>query len=132
MTELPVPADLRKALDASAVAKAKWDDITPISRRDFLTWISQAKQPETRKRRIEVTCSKLKSGMRRPCCFAVVPMHLYRALGTAPKAKAKWSLLTADEKRDFSDWTDEPKESEKRKERVEKACVMIAAGKKHP
>ena len=124
--------DLRKALAAHPKAKAQWDDLTPISRRDFITWIESAKQDKTRVRRVEVACSKLEAGQRRPCCYAVVPMNLYKALGTNPKAKAQWGKLTPDEHRDFSDWVNSAKDAKTGAQRIEKACTMLVAGKKHP
>ena len=51
--ETRVPMDLRKALAAAPLAQALWADITPIARRDWILWISSAKQPETRRSRIE-------------------------------------------------------------------------------
>ena len=51
-----VPTDLRKALTAAPLAKAQWRDLTPIARRDFISWLDSAKQPETRRRRIEKAC----------------------------------------------------------------------------
>lgn len=69
-TEPQVPADLRKALSAAAPkARALWSDITPNARRDWIHWISSAKQPETRARRIKNACSMLAGGKRRVCCF---------------------------------------------------------------
>ncbi|MBP5993625.1 MAG: YdeI/OmpD-associated family protein [Candidatus Moranbacteria bacterium] len=65
-----VPADWRKALTATPLAHALWQDITPLARNEWICWILDAKKEETRKRRIEVGLSKLKSGMRRPCCWA--------------------------------------------------------------
>jgi uncharacterized protein YdeI (YjbR/CyaY-like superfamily) len=65
-----VPIDWRKALIATPVAYAAWEDITPLARNEWICWILDAKKPETRQRRIEVGLSKLKSGMRRPCCWA--------------------------------------------------------------
>jgi hypothetical protein len=67
--ETRVPTDLRKALAATPLAQASWADITPIARRDWIIWISSAKQPETRSRRIEKACAMLASGKRRVCCF---------------------------------------------------------------
>jgi uncharacterized protein YdeI (YjbR/CyaY-like superfamily) len=69
-------------------------------------WIDSAKQSETRKRRIESIPNRLASGKRRPCCFAIVPMNLHKALAAAPKAKAQWSKLTSLERRDFASWVD--------------------------
>jgi uncharacterized protein YdeI (YjbR/CyaY-like superfamily) len=126
------PAELRKALSGAPLAEAAWRDLTPIARRDFMSWIDSAKQADTRRRRIERACENLAAGKRRPCCYAVVPMDLYRALGAAPKAKAQWSDLTPNERRDFSDWIESARERETRGGRIEKACAMLAAGKRRP
>jgi hypothetical protein len=67
--EIRVPVDLRKALAAAPAAQALWGRITPMARRDWVLWISSAKQPETRRSRIEKACSMLASGKRRVCCF---------------------------------------------------------------
>jgi hypothetical protein len=64
-----VPADLRKALAAAPKARALWSDITPIARRDWIHWITSAKRPETRARRVENACTMLAGGKRRVCCF---------------------------------------------------------------
>ncbi len=127
-----VPADLRKVLAAAPKAVKLWDGLTPIARRDFVSWIESAKLSETRKRRVESIPSRLVSGKRRPCCYAIVPMNLYRALSGTPKAKKQWSLLTPDERRDFVSWVNSVKDSDARRDRVEKACLMLAAGKRRP
>src|SRR5436190_24040111 len=49
--EPKVPADLRKALASAPKARALWQDITPVARRDWVHWITSAKRPETRVRR---------------------------------------------------------------------------------
>ncbi len=67
--EIRVPMDLRKAFAAAPLAQAGWEDITPMARRDWIFSISSAKQPETRRRRIEKACDMLASGKRRLCCF---------------------------------------------------------------
>ena len=67
--EPQVPADLRKALAAAPRARALWSDITPVARRDWIHWITSAKQLETRMRRIRNACEMLASGKRRVCCF---------------------------------------------------------------
>lgn len=67
--EPKVPADLHKALAADSKAGALWKEVTPMARWDWIRWVGATKNPETRARRIEVACSKLRSGMRRACCF---------------------------------------------------------------
>lgn len=64
-----VPADLRKALAAVAKARVLWSAITPVARRDWIQWITSAKRPETRARRIDKACDMLASGKSRVCCF---------------------------------------------------------------
>jgi hypothetical protein len=68
--EPEVPADLRRALAAAdANARQLWSNITPNARRDWIHWITSAKQSETRTRRIKNACSMLAAGKRRVCCF---------------------------------------------------------------
>lgn len=64
-----VPADLKNALAAAPQAHTLWMEITPMARWDWIRWIGSTRNPDTRKRRIEVTLSKFKAGKRRPCCF---------------------------------------------------------------
>src|SRR5438045_4652634 len=127
-SEPRAPTDLRKALAAAPTAKAQWRDLTPIARRDFISWIDSAKQKETRRRRIERACSMLVAGKRRPCCYSIVSFSLYTALKATPKAKAQWSDLTPTERRDFLRCMASHKEPEAHTRRIEKACKMLATG----
>jgi hypothetical protein len=67
--EPEVPADAKEALTTDPQVRDLWMDITPLARWDWIRWINAARQPETRRRRIENVCSMLKTGKRRPCCF---------------------------------------------------------------
>jgi uncharacterized protein YdeI (YjbR/CyaY-like superfamily) len=127
-----VPADLRKVFTAAPEAMAQRNDLTPLARKDFVMWIDSAKQSETRKRRIESIPSRLAAGKRRPCCFAIVPVDLHKALAGTPKAKTQWSKLTSLERRDFASWVDSAKDSNTRRKRAAKTCLMLAAGKRPP
>jgi hypothetical protein len=83
--EPTVPADLRKALaDAAPKARELWSDIAPNARRDWIHWITSAKQPETRARRIKNAGSMLAAGKRRVCCFD--RSGFYSKSLSAPKA----------------------------------------------
>src|SRR6184192_1620137 len=84
-TEPEVPTDLGKALAAAAPkTRALWADITPFARRDWIHWITSAKQAETRARRIKNACSMLTAGKRRVCCFD--RSGFYDKSMSAPKA----------------------------------------------
>lgn len=68
-----LPPDLRTAIASVPKAKAVWDDITPLARSEWICWVTSGKKSETRGIRIAKAISKLKSGMRRPCCWAGCP-----------------------------------------------------------
>jgi len=65
-----VPDDLRKALIAAPKVRVLWEDITPLARNEWICWVTSGKKAETRSIRIEKAISKMKGGMRRPCCWA--------------------------------------------------------------
>ena len=60
--ELPVPADLKKALATNAKAAAAFKDFPPRHRREYITWIADAKRPETREKRLATTIEWLTAG----------------------------------------------------------------------
>lgn len=62
-----LPVDLEKALTAKA--RETWEDITPLARNEWICWIEDAKQAETRKKRIKWAKDDLTAGKRRPCCW---------------------------------------------------------------
>ena len=68
--EPSVPQDLATAL-AAAPQKIQdlWNEITPMARWEWVRWVNATKNPDTRRRRVDVSISKMKSGKRRPCCF---------------------------------------------------------------
>jgi hypothetical protein len=65
-----VPRDLERAV-AAAPQKIQdlWKAITPMARWEWVRWVNATQDPDTRRRRVEVSISKMKSGKRRPCCF---------------------------------------------------------------
>lgn len=68
-----VPADLKKAIVSTPLAKSVWEDITPLMRNEWVCWVTSGKKTETRNIRIIKAVSELKGGMRRPCCWAGCP-----------------------------------------------------------
>jgi hypothetical protein len=67
--EPKVPADIQNAIKADTTVRALWEKITPLARWEWIRWINSTNQPATRQHRIEVACSKMTAGERRPCCF---------------------------------------------------------------
>ena len=65
-----VPQDFETALEAAPQKiQDLWNDITPMARWEWVRWVNATKTPDTRRRRVEVSMSKMNSGKRRPCCF---------------------------------------------------------------
>ncbi len=64
-----IPADLREALLAEAPVTDLWQKLTPLGRNEFICWVENAKQIETRTRRIRRTIEEMQEGKRRPCCW---------------------------------------------------------------
>ena len=66
--EPEVPSDLITALENEALIEV-WHSLTVKARWEWVRWIRFTNNPDTRQKRIIVTCSKLNAGKRRPCCF---------------------------------------------------------------
>ena len=64
------PADLRKSLTSNKTALEAWENLTPLGRNEWICWIENAKQMETRSRRIKRTYTEIIEKKRRPCCWA--------------------------------------------------------------
>lgn len=91
-----VPSDLRRALGSDPNALAKWNDLTPLARNEWICWTVSVKKSETRKEHVERAIKELKQGMRRPCCWygcihrtdkSVSPSVQKVVLGKQPKSK---------------------------------------------
>jgi uncharacterized protein YdeI (YjbR/CyaY-like superfamily) len=68
-----LPADMQKMLVSDSKVRALWEDITPLARNEWICWVTSGAKAETRGIRLKKAYSKLKGGMRRPCCWAGCP-----------------------------------------------------------
>ncbi len=68
-----VPADLKEALTNSDSVLKTWNSLTPLSRNEWICWVTSVKKSETRKQHIERVSSDLLKGKRRPCCWPGCP-----------------------------------------------------------
>lgn len=64
-TEIPMPGDFASALDAASGARVIFDGFPPSARRDYLEWVTGAKRPETRAKRIAQATEWIGEGKRR-------------------------------------------------------------------
>lgn len=65
-----IPTDFREVIISDKKVMELWEDITPLARNEWICWVTSGKKAETRHIRLKKTLSKLKTGMRRPCCWA--------------------------------------------------------------
>jgi hypothetical protein len=77
-----VTDDIKKALVANKKLLAKWNNLTPIQRNEWICWVTIVKKPETRTEHIKRMVKELKEGKRQPCCWPGCPHR-------RPKAQ-KW------------------------------------------
>ena len=82
--EPEIPGDLARALGGAPKSRATWDATTTIARLDWIHWITSAKQPKTRVKRINDACDMLAAGKKRVCCFD--PSGYYSKAFGAPEA----------------------------------------------
>lgn len=59
-----------------------------------------------------------------------VPTDLRQALAAAPVAQEVWGAITPNARRDWILWISSAKKVETRRSRIEKACDMLASGKR--
>ncbi|WP_311239228.1 MULTISPECIES: YdeI/OmpD-associated family protein [unclassified Xanthomonas] len=81
-----LPDDLHAALAAQPNARATWDAITAVARRDWIFWVTSGKKADTRIKRIATACDMLASGKRRACCFDRSGMYGKSLAAPTPKA----------------------------------------------
>lgn len=84
-----VPADLRKALLASAKALAAWESLTPLARNEWICWVTFVKQDKTRKEHIVRLVNELNEGKRRPCCWIGCPHRTDKSVSPSVQAVLK-------------------------------------------
>jgi hypothetical protein len=68
-----VPEDLRAVLTSDSGLLAKWNDLTPIQRNEWICWVTIVRKRETRVEHIERLCEALREGERQPCCWPGCP-----------------------------------------------------------
>lgn len=62
---LSVPDDLAAALKKNRRASTAWEKLAPSHRREYVEWITEAKQPATRERRLATTLEWVSEGKSR-------------------------------------------------------------------
>jgi uncharacterized protein YdeI (YjbR/CyaY-like superfamily) len=63
--KLAIPADLAKVLRGNPKAASTFESFPPGKRRDYIEWVMEAKQPETRAKRIATAIEWIAAGKSR-------------------------------------------------------------------
>ncbi|MBN8610482.1 MAG: YdeI/OmpD-associated family protein [Deltaproteobacteria bacterium] len=63
-TDLVVPDELNDGLKKNKAANTTWKALSPSHKREYVSWITEAKKPETRSRRIAQALEMLAAGIR--------------------------------------------------------------------
>jgi hypothetical protein len=77
--------DFEKAILAVPKVRALWDDISPLARNEWICWVTSGKKAETRDIRIKKGISKMRGGMRRPCCWVGCVHRTDKSMSAAQK-----------------------------------------------
>lgn len=68
-----VPDDLRTVFLTDAELLEKWNKLTPLSRNEWICWVTIVKQDKTRKEHVKRLQEDIKEGKKRPCCWPGCP-----------------------------------------------------------
>ncbi len=80
-----LPIDLHQALIADSKAVKVWEDLTPLSRNEWICWTISVKRQETRDEHVERVAKQLKEGKRRPCCWIGCTHRTDKPMSTSQK-----------------------------------------------
>jgi uncharacterized protein YdeI (YjbR/CyaY-like superfamily) len=67
------PDHLRAALDHDPLLLARWNDLTPLARNEWICWMTSPKRPDTRDAHFARLKEDILAGKRRPCCWPGCP-----------------------------------------------------------
>jgi len=68
-----MPEDLKEAISKNTAVLELWNRLTPLSRNEWICWVTIVKKEETRIEHIERLCAQLLEGKKRPCCWPGCP-----------------------------------------------------------
>lgn len=62
---MDVPAELSAALASDPLSSSAFEQLAYTHRKEFATWVAEARKPETRERRVRQTLEMLRDGRTR-------------------------------------------------------------------
>lgn len=64
-----MPSDLQIRLQSNKVVSGLWEKLTPLSRNEWICWVTSPKTKETRMAHLKRLEEDLLKGKKRPCCW---------------------------------------------------------------
>jgi uncharacterized protein YdeI (YjbR/CyaY-like superfamily) len=122
-----VPPFIKRALKANAQAWENFRALAPSHRKNYIRWISEAKQEATRNRRLEEIVSRL---TRRPSDPDDLPGFIKQALKANPKAGENFRKLAPSYRRHYIGWIMHAAKAETRERRLREAVSLLEQNKK--
>lgn len=122
-----VPLVIKRALKANAQAWENFRALAPSHRKNYIRWISEAKQEATRDRRLHETVARLS---RRASDPDDIPGFIKQALKANPKAAENFRNLAPSYRRHYIGWITHATKTETRERRLREAVLLLAQNKK--
>jgi len=66
-------ADIQAILKKNKDVAAIWNTLTPLSKNEWICWVTIVKKKETREEHLVRLCEDIRRGKRRPCCWPGCP-----------------------------------------------------------
>ena len=73
------PDYLQAALDRDPTLLARWNDLTPLARNEWICWMTSPKKQDTRDAHFARLMDDILAGKRRPCCWPGCPHRSEKA-----------------------------------------------------
>lgn len=67
------PDNLQAEIDRDPALLAKWEDLTPLARNEWICWMTSPRKQETRDAHLARLKEEVLAGKRRPCCWPGCP-----------------------------------------------------------
>ena len=71
-----ITSDIQEKLDNNLQLAKTWSNLTPLSKNEWICWVTFFKKPETRLEHLGRLEEELLKGKKRPCCWQGCPHRL--------------------------------------------------------
>ena len=122
-----IPRVIKQALMARTQAWKNFQSLTPSRQRAYVRLITDAKQEETRERRVREVIARLEQNTGDP---DAVPAFMKKKLMTNAKAWENFRKLAPSYRRHYVGWIMQAKQEETRERRLKEAISLLEQNKK--